>query len=366
MGKKTEITDADRSGPAAGHGNNGSPPPAAGPLLEPTPQLAARVREAIGADGLSQARAAREIGISDSALSQWLAGAYAGDAAAVDAKVGPLARGASAERCIGPRPSGRAGVGGHAFRPGTALAGLSYAQMAGCIGVVHGAAGTGKTRACRRYAADSPNVWIATMSPWTQTVHACLEQVALACGLRTVEFRSARIAAALVGRLRDTRGLLAVDEAQHLGTRALEGLRSLYDATGTGLALIGSDELYSRLTGGSRSDQFAQLFSRIGKRVRLPAATAADADALLAAWGIESGEARKAARLIARQPGGLRGLRPSTQARLGSCTGRDGDGGAHPRRLEGLGRHGMSGKTAEIPVVAADAAEGVPRAGGHV
>ena len=295
MGKTTEITGAGRSGPAAG------------PPLEPTPELAARVREAIGADGLSQARAAREIGISDSALSQWLAGAYAGDAAAVDAKVGrwlaaraqrdALAHDLPAEPEWAETPSGRA-----------ALAGLSYAQMTGCIGVVHGAAGTGKTRACRRYAADNPNVWIATMSPWTQTVHACLEQVALACGLRTVEFRSARIAAALVDRLRDTRGLLAVDEAQHLGTRALEGLRSLSDATGTGLALIGSDELYSRLTGGSRRDQFAQLFSRIGKRVRLSAATAADADALMAAWGIESGEARKAARLIARQPGGLRGL----------------------------------------------------------
>ena len=265
------------------------------------------MREAIGADGLSQARAAREIGISDSALSQWLAGAYAGDAAAVDAKVGRwLAARARRDALAHDLPAGPEWVDTPSGR--AALAGLSYAQMAGCIGVVYGAAGTGKTKACRRYAADSPNVWIATMSPWTQTVHACLEQVALACGLRTVEFRSARIAAALVDRLRDTRGLLAVDEAQHLGTRALEGLRSLYDATGTGLALVGSDELYSRLTGGSRSGQFAQLFSRIGKRVRLPAATAADADALLAAWGIESGEVRKAARLIARQPGGLRGL----------------------------------------------------------
>ena len=40
----------------------------------------------------------------------------------------------------------------------------------------------------------------------------------------------------------------------------------------------------------------------------LPGATAADADALLAAWRIENGEARNAARSIARQPSGLRGL----------------------------------------------------------
>jgi len=77
----------------------------------------------------------------------------------------------------------------------------------------------------------------------------------------------------LTGRLRDTHGLLVVNEAQHLTTKALEGLRSLRDATGTGLALVGSDKLYDRLTGGSRSSDFPQLFSRIGKRVRLPGAT---------------------------------------------------------------------------------------------
>lgn len=48
---------------------------------------------------------------------------------------------------------------------------------------------------------------------------------------------SARLEEELTGRLRDILGLLVVDEAQHLTTKALEGLRSLHDATGTGLAL---------------------------------------------------------------------------------------------------------------------------------
>ena len=89
---------------------------------------------------------------------------------------------------------------------------------------------------------------------------------------------------------------------------ALEGLRSLNDATGTGLALVGSDLLYERLTGGLRVAEFAQLFSRIGKRVRLPAATSEDADALLAAWGVEGKAERELARGIANKPGGLRRL----------------------------------------------------------
>ncbi len=308
MNKTSESKGASPSAPAAARATNGAPSPPAGEDTGRSGDLRSRTREAIASGGLSQARAAREIGISDSALSQWLAGTYAGDTAAVDAKVGrwldSRARRAALARELpdGPQwadtPSGL-----------SVLSALSYAQLAACVAVVHGEPGTGKTVACGRYAKDSPNVWLTTMTPSIEMLYACLRRVAAGCGLRPgASGGSARLEEELTARLRDTRGLLVVDEAQHLTTKALEGLRSLHDATGTGLALVGSDKLYDRLTGGSRCADFAQLFSRIGKRVRLPGATAADADALLSAWGIEGGDARKAARSIARQPGGLRGL----------------------------------------------------------
>ena len=55
-------------------------------------------------------------------------------------------------------------------------------------------------------------------------------------------------------------------------TKALEGPRCPQNATGTGV--VGSDRLYDRLTGGSRSADFSQSFAQIGKRVRLPGAAA--------------------------------------------------------------------------------------------
>ena len=270
-------------------------------------ELVANVREALAADSLPQSRAAREIGISGGTLSQWLGGTYNADTAAVDAKVRSWleARGERerlAERLPAPpdwaeTPSSQRVMGG-----------LTYAQMAGYVAVIHGAAGVGKTMASQRYAGRRPNVWIATMSPWTKTVRACLEQAAGACGLRTAGLRAARIASRLCERLDGTRGLLVVDEAQHLGVPGLEALRSVHDATGCGLALLGSDLLYEHLTGGRRTAEFAQLFSRIGRLVRLPGATDGDSDALLAAWGIEGKSERKAARRIARSPGALRNL----------------------------------------------------------
>ena len=288
-------------------GGNGAPAPQLAAVPGSSAELPARVREALAADGLSQSRAAREIGISGGALSQWLAGAYAGDTAAMDARARSWLeardeRATLAERLPSPpewaeTPSSK-----------RVISGLTYAQAAGYVAVIHGAAGVGKTMASRRYAGLRPNVWIATMSPWTKTVRACLEQAAGACGLRTAGFRAARIAAGLCARLDGTRGLLAIDEAQHLGVPALEALRSVHDATGCGLALVGSDLLYERLTGGGRVAEFAQLSSRIGRRVRLPGATQGDSDTLLPAWGMEGKAERKAARRIAGQPGGLRNL----------------------------------------------------------
>lgn len=93
--------------------------------------------------------------------------------------------------------------------------------------------------------------------------------------------------------------------------------------------------LYDRLTGGSRSADCAQRFSRIGERVHLPGATAADADALLAAWGIENGESLKAARSIARRPGGLPDLDHALKFASVHSPGPSGQGGAHPLRVEG-------------------------------
>lgn len=190
-------------------------------------------------------------------------------------------------------------------------AGLMYAQTAGDIAVIHGGAGLGKTSTARWYASTRPNVWIAVMTPATCSLAPCLERVLEACGVRGQGGRAARLEEALRMRVNGVRGLLIVDEAQHLSLRALETLRALHDATGAGLALMGNAVVYARLTGGRRAAEFAQLFSRVGKRVRLTQVEDGDVDALLEAWGAKLSRPenfRKEALAIARKPGGLRVL----------------------------------------------------------
>ena len=193
-------------------------------------------------------------------------------------------------------------------------AALSYAQLAGDIALVYGGAGLGKTMTARQYATKRPNAWIATMTPATQALSPCLERVLEACGVRDLTGQAVQLEATLRTRVNGARGLLIVDEAQHLSLRALEALRGLHDTTETGLALLGNETIYTKITGGRRAAEFAQLFSRVGKRVRLTRVDKSDVDALLAAWGARLAgdrELRAAALAIARTPGGLRGLTKS-------------------------------------------------------
>ena len=271
-----------------------------------TEALAGSVRAEIESEGLSQAGAAREIGISGAALSQWLRGTYKGDSAGVAEAVRKwLATRAERRETSAEVPEAPAWVETKlAMR---AMAGLAHAHLFGQMCAVYGAPGLGKTTACLRYASLRTNVWLATADRYSRSVSASLGCVAEAMRLRPDRRGASATARAVVSRMRGSGGLLIVDEAQHLPVPALEGLRSLHDASGCGLALVGSDPLWLRISDGGRPE-LAQLFSRVGKRVWLEAPSAADATALLGAWGLSGNGLGALAHRIAARPGGLRGL----------------------------------------------------------
>ncbi|MDH3997594.1 MAG: AAA family ATPase, partial [Desulfuromonadales bacterium] len=185
---------------------------------------------------------------------------------------------------------------------------LSYSQLAGDIAVVYGGAGLGKTSTLKAYAEQHPNAWIVTMTAAHCGVAAALEEIAETLGLRGFPGRAARLQRELVRRFKGTAGLLIIDEAQHLNVNALEAIRSIHDATGIGLALCGNESVYARLTGGSRAATFAQLFSRLGKRLRLTRPTKADVLMIVQGFGVTDSQQTQALLEISRKPGGLRGV----------------------------------------------------------
>jgi DNA transposition AAA+ family ATPase len=182
---------------------------------------------------------------------------------------------------------------------------LSIAQR-GRITVVAGGPGTSKTQTIRHYAASVPNVWIATMKPSTGGTAPMQIKVLEAMGERDAKGTLLALSTKIEALTRGTDGLIILDEAQHLGEKALEEARSWHDATGIGLCLVGNEDVLTRLMLGNKRDAFARLASRVAQRLIFRGPMEGDALALADAWDVRNTAMRSFLVDIAKRPGGLR------------------------------------------------------------
>ena len=141
-----------------------------------------------------------------------------------------------------------------------------YSHVNRDIGLVYGEAGMGKTYALREYQRAHPDTILLRCNPSWKTPQAMLEAVLLEVG-RKVRGMNAlhRHIRELVGALEETGRLVILDEAQFLGTRSLEVVRTLHDEAEVGIVLSGNLDVYSQMHGEGMAS-FAQLFSRVGIR----------------------------------------------------------------------------------------------------
>ena len=222
--------------------------------------------------GLSNTQASREIGVSTTTLSKWLRGLYEGDVPATSAKVGRwLETRAEARR----RDLTPAGLDRHVELGVTQDIGaaLGHAQAAGDVVLVHGPSGRGKSWACQRYCAGRSSAWQLQATSAIGSVAGLLHRLGAAIDAGSGHPSALAAETAVIERLKDRGALIVVDEAHHLSVRLLDELRQIRDIAACGLALIGGDELWSKL---ARSPQCNQIVGRIG--IRLPLGRTADTD----------------------------------------------------------------------------------------
>ncbi|MFP5249263.1 MAG: AAA family ATPase, partial [Acidobacteriota bacterium] len=178
---------------------------------------------------------------------------------------------------------------------------LEHAQYVPALVAIIGGAGVGKTTTLEHYRTTRPNVWHLTATPMTSSAYAMMEY--LREELNVTSTAPHKVGRAIQQRLLGTKGLIIVDEAQHLVVQAIEQMRSVFDLAHIGLAFVGNEEVLSRIDGGSQKANFAQLFSRVGLRVKVPKPSAQDIDLLLDDAGIAEAGQRKLLKWIASRPG---------------------------------------------------------------
>lgn len=167
---------------------------------------------------------------------------------------------------------------------------LRWAQS-GKIVMIITAPGIGKTKVAKRFMANDPNVWLATMSPATAGVATMAIEVGGAIGLGEIKGSPQQLSRLIKNRVRDKGGLIIVDEAQELTDKALNELRSWHDQTGVGIVIMGNATPVGQKEASGSS--LAQLSSRISYRHEQAMPMPGDVEALLDAWGIVEPDQRK-------------------------------------------------------------------------
>lgn len=260
-----------------------------------------RIKALLEQSIVTQAQIAKEIGVSPSTVNQLLNGNYKADPAPMLQKLANWLT-ARDQRADAPRDPGF-------VMTETAkqiIADMNYALATESIVIIHGISGVGKTTALREFQRTNNNVWVITTSPSRSTMTECMYELAMELGMENAPRLRGPLARALRRRLLNTKGLIVVDEADHLDRPTLEELRILVEEVGIGMVLVGNSRVYTQLTGGQRSEDFARLYSRVAKKRALTKAKRADVMAVASAWNIEGAVERDLLVRISERPGALR------------------------------------------------------------
>lgn len=285
--------------------------------------------------GLSQATIGREAEIPSASLSQYLSDKYpneTGKAEIANKLHRWLAQRAAASEIRRQLPVSPAFIPLVAARKISNV--LAIGREAGRMVLIGGVPGTSKTAACLQFQHDNPRTWFASMDPTTSGVPTMLLEILDAMGVSDMKGTPQVLMREICNRAKAGKGLIVVDEAQHLSDKALEALRAINDrvrkisAHGIGIALVGNELAQSRVAATGQKADFAQVSSRLARRLWLKTPEPQDAADLATAWAAANSEVigekeRAFCQSIAARPGGLRNIEMTMEGAIIAARGAD-------------------------------------------
>jgi DNA transposition AAA+ family ATPase len=233
-------------------------------------QIKERLDATLEKYGISQNRAARDIGYSSPVLSDYRNNKYAGDVEGLEDAIVKWIGRIEQERA---RKKVEVVETGQLRRIVNAIA-MAHAE--GDIALIVDDAGSGKTTAARHYAGQNPRTTIYIDVVKGMNARALVQKIAESLGIDTVRVNQQALIQNVSASLADRNMVVILDEADYLKADALEFSRRLVNDLGkSGLVLIG----LPRLTGTIQNlkNDHRQLESRIG--VYLPLSGLSETDA---------------------------------------------------------------------------------------
>ncbi len=139
-------------------------------------------------------------------------------------------------------------------------------QLRGQIGRLTGKSGLGKTRAILEYQKRDSGVIVIQAHKYF-TAKEVFREITAKCG---IEARGTihTMMLAIVEKLKGTRRLIIIDEAEHLNANTLDEVRQLNDRAGVGVLYVGTEKFKSKIT-TLRGD-----YGYIVNRIKVPATLA--------------------------------------------------------------------------------------------
>ena len=274
------------------------------------------IRDALAAyqeeNGFTLRQVGARIGKSEAYVSRYLNGKPEGDVEAFERAVADMLRNDKRKRSWGDVYFGTAVVD-------TCHTVFDIIREASDIGLVHGAAGIGKTTACKRYAAENSTVIFFTCTEGNGRIGGIVSGIATGIDMRKWNPGAVKKSQFIMDKLNGSGRLVIIDNAQRVTLGGLRFLFDLHDCTGVSIALVGNPEVLGKLSGND------QMTSRIG--LKQDVGIAADArwldkaaDNMTAAmWPEAAADIRQLAREGARKQGHLRTLNKQLKIAIRLC-----------------------------------------------
>lgn len=233
-------------------------------------QIKERLDATLDKYGISQNRAARDIGYSSPVLSDYRNNKYSGDVEGLEEAI---------VKWIGRTEQAHARKKVQVVETSQLrriVNAIAMAHAEGDIALIVDDAGGGKTTAARHYAEQNPRTTIYVDVVKGMSVRALVLRIAEGLGIDTLRANQQALIQNVSASLADRNMVVILDEADYLRADALEFSRRLVNDLGeSGLVLIG----LPRLTGTIQNlkNDHRQLESRIGVYLPLSGLTEQDA-----------------------------------------------------------------------------------------